>query len=82
MLFEALLAPFWFIAGILVSFLPLDVVQGVVIGNSLTNAIAAGVHVIGASQFTMMMSVFVTFMGIQLGWAVIEWIYIKIPGVN
>lgn len=41
-----------------------------------------GVYFFGASTFTFVISSIAFWFTVDIAWAVIEWLYVKIPGVN
>lgn len=46
------------------------------------NILGIGINLFGRTTFSVIITNIVLWGGIHLAWAIIEWIYIKIPGVN
>lgn len=81
MIIKVLMAPFWLLIDLLISLLPSTVVQSLSM-SSVFDILAKGVSVIGLSNFALFLGSAIFWYTVQLTWAVIEWLYKKIPGIN
>lgn len=81
MLIQLMMAPLWVLVHALVDFLP--VLSSVPIGfNALLDIIGYGCAFIGTDFFLAFIGNIVFWLTAQLGWAIIEWVYKKIPGIK
>ena len=48
----------------------------------LLNLMSYGVYIFGPTAFCFVVNTVVGWASVHLGWAIIEWIYKKIPGVD
>lgn len=81
MLLKLFLAPLWLLIDLIISLLPST--PGVTVSiNSILPLLSNALYFFGASFFCTLVGNFVFWMSAQFAWAVIEWVYIKIPGVN
>ena len=85
MLIQLLLTPIWAIINGLISLL------GVFFGeftwsvgnfDVLLDLLGYGVYFFGTSTFCMVVSNIAFWLTVDMVWAIVEWIYKKIPGVN
>lgn len=82
MIIELAMAPLWFLIDFLIGLIP-DSISTVSSGfNSILDIIGYGCAFIGTNFFLGVIGNIVFWMTAQLGWAIIEWCYKKIPGVN
>lgn len=80
-LLNLLLTPFKMIVEFIIGLLP-DTPQS---AGSLLNVVIflrKGLWFFDYNFFCSMLTVFIAFVTIQFIWAIVEWVYIKIPGVN
>ena len=76
----ALIAGFMAFIAFIISLLPNIDSQGVInIGNDL---LKYGLAFVPASCWATFLATVIAFEGFQFSWAVIEWLYKKIPGVD
>lgn len=82
MIAELLLSVFFaftsFLIGLLSGF---DFTQGSITDTFFT-FLQYGLYFFGSTPFALIFSSVVTWAGIDFAWAIIEWVYIKIPGVD
>lgn len=81
MLLELILSPFWFLVDSLINLLPSNTLE-VAIDSSIFDLLAHGVAVVGINNFSLCIGSIMFWYGVQFVWAIIEWIYKKIPGVD
>ena len=81
MLVEIIMTPFWVLIEGLVSLLPsMSVVSNGF--NTVLDVVGYGCAFIGSDFFLGLLGNIVFWLVAQLSWSIIEWCYIKIPGVN
>ena len=81
MLIEIILYPLRVLMDIAVNFLPSDTLE-VFINSEFMKLLAFGVRLIGPDNFMLFLGSITFWLAIQYGWAILEWIYKKIPGVS
>lgn len=85
MLFELILFPFWRMVDFIISLIPTLVyefdIQSSAVEMFFENT-AYALNLFGAPFFCLIVGNIIFWLTIQMAWAIIEWIYIKIPGVN
>lgn len=81
MIIELLLAPFFGFIRFLINLLPNTPAINLTLAN-LIYFVKKGLYFTDKFVFFTCLTVVVTFTTIQLAWAILEWIYKKIPGVN
>lgn len=76
-----IMAPFWLLIELIISLLPNS--PGVVLNiGALLKYVSYGMYILGSQFFLTVIGMIVFWLSAQFIWAVIEWIYIKIPGVS
>lgn len=81
MILKAIMQPLWFLVDFIISVLPSSALEFVLDG-AIFPILAKGVSVMGFDNFVFYLSSFLFWYTVQLTWAVIEWIYKKIPGID
>lgn len=81
MIIKVLMSPFWLLIDLLISLLPSSVAQSLSM-SSIFDVLGKGISVIGLSNFSIFLGSAIFWYTVQLTWAVIEWLYKKIPGIN
>lgn len=81
MIIEVLLIPFFSLIRCIINLLPNQPAVNLTLAN-LIYFVRKGLFFTDKFVFFTCLGVVITFTTIQLAWALIEWIYIKIPGVN
>ena len=81
MIFTTLLACFTSLINLIINILPNTPTTEVALQGFL-GLINTGVNLFGLTTFTIIISNIVFWSIFHITWAIIEWIYIKIPGVN
>lgn len=85
MLLQIILAPFWLLIDIIIGLIPSLSYTFNVSPDSFAlflKNLSYGLYFFGASYFCMIVGNIVFWLTVQFTWAIIEWIYIKLPGVN
>lgn len=81
MLVSLIMAPFWLLINFIINLLP-NTENVVASFNAILPYISNGLYFFGASFFCMLIGNFVFWLSAQFLWAIVEWVYIKIPGVS
>lgn len=82
MIIELILFPFFKLISFVISLIPgVGSVNGVV-SQSFYEFMKIGLYFFGSTSFCLVIASVVSWSVIHFGWAVIEWIYKKIPGVD
>lgn len=81
MLIELILSPFFGLIDLVITLLPNIPSVNVTLSN-LVIFVRKGLYFTDTGVFSLVLGTVITFSTLQLGWAVIEWIYKKIPGVD
>lgn len=82
MITELVLKVFFGFANFLIGLLPkMNNEQGS-ITSVFYDLLQYGIYFFGSSPFAMVFASVVLWASIDILWAIIEWVYIKIPGVN
>jgi hypothetical protein len=81
MLLKFFLMPFWLLIDGLLGIMP-EAALELTLDSTFFDLLKAGVYIMGADTFSFAVSSFLFWYSIQLLWAIIEWIYKKIPGVS
>lgn len=81
MLISMIMAPFWLLIDLIISLLPVSETVAISI-ESLTKYISYALYMFGSEFFLTVIGMIVFWLSAQFIWAIIEWIYIKIPGVS
>lgn len=81
MIIKVLMTPFWALIDLLISLLPSSVAESLSM-SSVFDILGKGVSVIGLANFSLFLGSAIFWYTVQLTWAVIEWLYKKIPGVD
>lgn len=50
--------------------------------SALFSIIGYGTYILGANYFAFVIGNIVFWLTVQLGWAIVEWIYKKVPGIK
>lgn len=85
MILSLILSPIWFLINQLISLLGGffgDYDFTVKSFGVLLDVLGYGVYFFGANTFCMVVSSIVFWLTVDLVWAIIEWIYKKIPGIS
>lgn len=81
MIIQGLLYPFFLLIDLLVSLIPsTNSTQPVVTG--FFDILGKGLYYFGAGTFTIIIANVTFWSTIHIAWAIIEWVYKKIPGVD
>lgn len=81
MLISLIMAPFWLLLDLIISLMPVGESFALSI-ESLTKYISYALYMFGSEFFLTIIGAIVFWLSAQLIWAIIEWVYIKIPGVS
>lgn len=82
MIVELMFKPLFLFLSFLVSLVPsYSAFNGSVI-QEFYKLVGYGLYFCGSTNFILVLGSVVMWSGIQLAWAIIEWIYKKIPGVS
>lgn len=82
MLIELMLSPLWGLVSLLISLIPsISVVNGTIM-EGFYHFIQLGLYFCGSAPFVLILANVLFWISAQIGWAVIEWIYKKIPGIS
>lgn len=81
MLIALIIAPFFELIGLIVRLLPDSPGINITLSNVII-FVRKGLYFTDTSVFNLVLITVVTWTTIQLGWAIFEWIYKKIPGIN
>lgn len=82
MIIELILLPFFKLISFVISLIPsVSNVNGVV-SQSFYDFMKVGLYFFGSSSFCLVIASVVSWSVIHLGWAIVEWVYKKIPGVS
>lgn len=82
MLLEGVFNVFFILIDFIINLLPFSVESSYFNFSALFDVLGYGIYVIGPTCFIAIVGTWLTWTTINLGWAVIEWLYKKIPGVN
>lgn len=84
MLFQLLMAPFWALLDLIISFLSIFAGTPTIwVGiDTLTRYVSYALYMFGTDYFMTVMGLITFFLTAQLTWVIIEWVYKKIPGVS
>lgn len=81
MLIQMMMVPMWFLINSLIGMIP--VIESIPSGyGAVTNIIGYGCAIVGTDFFLAILGNIIFWLVLQLSWALIEWIYKKVPGVN
>lgn len=81
MLIQLMMYPFWLFITFLIGLIP--VIESFPSGfGAVTNIIGYGCAIIGTDFFLAILGNIIFWLTVQMTWAIIEWIYKKIPGVE
>lgn len=81
MIIQLMMYPLWILVYSVIGLIP--VLSSVPSGfDALLNIIGYGCAFIGTDFFLALLGNIIFWLTAQMGWAVIEWVYKKIPGVN
>lgn len=82
MIIEAIFNVFFTFINFLIEILPFDIqfINGGL--SSFIDLLGYGVYIVGPTCFVAMIGTWITWTTIHISWAIIEWIYKKIPGIN
>lgn len=81
MLIQLMMSPMWFMVYALIGMLP--VAESFPSGfGAVTNIIGYGCAIVGTEFFMAILGNIIFWLTVQLAWALVEWIYKKVPGVN
>ena len=85
MIIKYLLTPIFRLLGLIINLLPdlsyIDPLYGFDISGFI-NILAYGFIIFPFPLFTIFIGNMIFWLGVQMVWAIIEWVYKKIPGVN
>ena len=82
MILELIFDVFFGLIYFLMNLLPSLPVQSVVDISAFINLLKTGLYFFGTNSFYLAIGSLIFWLGIDLGWGVIEWLYKKIPGVD
>lgn len=82
MIIEAIFNVFFNFIEFLIEILPFSIESTSGGLNSFFDLLSYGVYIIGPTCFVAIIGTWITWTGIHITWAIIEWIYKKIPGVS
>lgn len=82
MIIEGIFSVFFTFIEFLIVLLPFEIESNSGGLESFINLLGFGVYIIGPVTFIAVIGSFITWTTINMSWAVIEWIYKKIPGIN
>lgn len=82
MLLEGVFNVFFTLISFLISLIPStgSTVSGSI--SSVLDLLGYGIYIVGPVCFVTVVGSFITWTTINFAWAIIEWIYKKIPGIN
>ena len=82
MLIELMLAPLWGLVGLVISLIPsLNCTNGTIL-QGFFDFLRIGLYFTGSIPFVLVLTNVLLWITVQIGWAIIEWIYKKIPGID
>ena len=81
MLIQLMMLPMWGLITLLINLFPVIESFPTTFG-AVTNIIGYGCAIIGTDFFLSILGNIIFWLSVQLSWALIEWIYKKIPGLN
>lgn len=81
MIIELLLTPIFLLVGFIINLIPATQGTGMAM-NGFFGLVSKGLYFFSASTFKIVITNVVIWGGIHLAWAIIEWVYKKIPGVD
>lgn len=81
MLIAFIMSPLWALINLIISLLP-NTPNVTSSFNSILPLLSNGLYFFGSSFFCFLIGNFVFWLSAQFIWSIIEWIYIKIPGVS
>lgn len=82
MIIELSFAPLFLFFRFLISLIPSLSVANGSIGEGFYHFVGIGLYFVGTGNFLLIIGSVIFWTTLQLSWAVIEWIYKKIPGVS
>ena len=83
MIVEAILSLIFSFFGFIISLIPENILSNNVFDTSGFTSFISNAFVIFPSNLFLVIVANITFwLGVQMLWAIIEWVYKKIPGVN
>lgn len=81
MLIQLMMAPLWALVYLLINLFPVIESFPTSFG-AVTNIIGYGCAIVGTDFFLAILGNVIFWLTVQLTWAIVEWIYKKVPGVN
>jgi len=81
MIIELLLSPFWGLIDLIINLLPSAPSSAFSLGN-FVSIVSKGMIFINPVTFVLVISNVLFWASIHFGWAIVEWVYKKIPGVD
>lgn len=82
MIIELLLLPIVGLLNLIVSLVPDIGYSTISVVEIFRNFIALGLYFFGTTPFVLVLGSVVFWSGVHFAWAIIEWVYKKIPGVD
>lgn len=82
MLIKVILMPLWCLLDLIITLLPATPFCTVSNLASILEVASYGVNIFGVAQFIKIIGVILFWHTAHLTWAIVEWIYKKIPGVD
>lgn len=83
MITELIFAPFMLLIDFIIGLVPnMQMAQQNVISANFYEIMQLGLFFFGSSTFVIIIVNVTAWLSIQIAWAVIEWVYKKIPGVS
>jgi hypothetical protein len=85
MLFEILMMPFWLLLNFIIDMIPslsYSFNMNPEAFRLFLKNLSYGLYFFDSTLFALIIGNIVFWLTVQFTWAIIEWIYIKLPGVN
>lgn len=82
MIIEGIINVCFIFVNFLINLLPYNVDTTTGSLSSFLDLLGFGIYVIGPGPFVLIIGSIITWFIIHISWAVIEWIYKKIPGIS
>lgn len=82
MIVMALLVPVFSLIDFIITLIPsFNTVSGTPF-SGFYDFVGLGLYFFGTAPFVLVITSVIFWSGVELAWSIIEWIYIKIPGIN
>lgn len=82
MILELAFAPIFVFARFLISIIPNTNVSSGGIGGVFYELMSYGLYFFGVAPFVLVITTVLFWIAVDIGWICIEWVYVKVPGVN